>query len=410
MLSEFGRLALEACTLDALLADAVRLCAEGMRARFCKALEHLSDRDIFLVRAGVGWKAGVVGHAVLGADLQSPAGLAFRTGDPILSNDLRRESRFHVPPLLTEHGVKRLLNVPIPLSEGQVWGVLAADSPDAGTFDAADSEFMEGMARLLGVAIQGLLAKRQSEEHAALLHLSHDAIIVWTVSGGIELWSEGATKLYGFTSDEARGRAPAELIKPTYAAPWTEVAKALDVRGGWEGEVRQRRRDGHELVVLSRLQRVTGPEGTDRVLEVNRDISPRKRVEEALRASEEQFRSLADSLPQLAWMADGNGWIYWYNRRWYEYTGTTLEDVQGWGWRKVHHAEHVDRVVERIRHSFDTGEPWEDIFPLRGADGRYRWFLSRAMPVKDSQGRVGRWLGTNTDITEKRRPRISRRC
>ncbi|WGR75052.1 MULTISPECIES: PAS domain S-box protein [unclassified Bradyrhizobium] len=132
------------------------------------------------------------------------------------------------------------------------------------------------------------------------------------------------------------------------------------------------------------------------------DIDDARRAEDALRESEEQFRSLADSLPQLAWMADAKGWICWYNLRWYAYTGTTAEEMQGWGWTKVHHPDHVARVVERIQRAWDTGQPWEDTFPLRGADRRYRWFLSRAEPVKDSEGHVVRWFGTNTDITEKK--------
>ena len=132
------------------------------------------------------------------------------------------------------------------------------------------------------------------------------------------------------------------------------------------------------------------------------DITERKRAEEALRESEERFRTLADHMSQLAWMADEKGWIFWYNRRWYEYTGTTLEEMQGWGWKQVHHPEHVERVVVRIQHSWDTGEVWEDTFPLRGRDGRYRWFLSRAVPIRDAAGRVLRWFGTNTDITEQR--------
>src|SRR5690349_6022935 len=75
--------------------------------------------------------------------------------------------------------------------------------------------------------------------------------------------------------------------------------------------------------------------------------------------------------------------------------------MRGWGWRAVHHPDHVDHVVERIQHSWDTGDPWEDTFPLRGRDGQYRWFLSRAQPIRDADGRVVRWFGTNTDITER---------
>jgi len=99
------------------------------------------------------------------------------------------------------------------------------------------------------------------------------------------------------------------------------------------------------------------------------------------------------------WMADEQGFIYWYNRRWYEYMGTTFAEVEGWGWRQVHHPAHVERVVERITHSWRTGEAWEDAFPLRGADGQYRWFLSRATPILDGDGRIKRWFGTNTVVT-----------
>jgi PAS domain S-box-containing protein len=119
-------------------------------------------------------------------------------------------------------------------------------------------------------------------------------------------------------------------------------------------------------------------------------------------ARERQFRTLANSISQLAWMADREGYIFWYNDRWYDYTGTTLEEMQGWGWQKVHHPDEVGRVVERIKVAFATGEPWEDTFPLRSKTGEYRWFLSRALPIFDAEGRVARWFGTNTDITEQR--------
>lgn len=112
--------------------------------------------------------------------------------------------------------------------------------------------------------------------------------------------------------------------------------------------------------------------------------------------------ALADAIPQLAWIADASGDINWYNRRWYDYTGTDFGQMQGWGWQKVHHPEHVDRVVAKIKMSFETGTPWEDTFPLRGKDGTYRWFLSRALPFRDAAGQITRWYGTNTDITERK--------
>ena len=128
----------------------------------------------------------------------------------------------------------------------------------------------------------------------------------------------------------------------------------------------------------------------------------RKQVEQALRESEERFRTLADNMSQFAWTCDVLGNVTWYNQRWYDYTGSTFEEMQGVGWKKVQHPDHVDRVVQGIARSRDTGEPWEDTFPLRGKDGEYRWFLSRARPIRDEQGNVVRWFGTNTDVTEQR--------
>jgi PAS domain S-box-containing protein len=134
---------------------------------------------------------------------------------------------------------------------------------------------------------------------------------------------------------------------------------------------------------------------------VAEEITERKRAEKALRESEARFRELANNISQFAWTADASGWIYWYNQRWHDYTGTTPEDMAGWGWRKVHHPDHVERVVARISECFESGTPWEDTFPLRAADGSYNWFLSRALPIRNEAGDVIRWFGTNTDVTKQ---------
>jgi PAS domain S-box-containing protein len=132
------------------------------------------------------------------------------------------------------------------------------------------------------------------------------------------------------------------------------------------------------------------------------NITERRLIEEKLRESEEQFRTLANSIPQLAWMADETGAIFWYNERWYEYTGKTLEEMRGWGWQAVHDPEILPKVMRRWTKSIITGKPFEMEFPLRRADGEFRWFLTRVLPIRDSEGRITRWFGTNTDIEEIR--------
>ncbi|MPR35023.1 PAS domain-containing sensor histidine kinase [Salmonirosea aquatica] len=131
------------------------------------------------------------------------------------------------------------------------------------------------------------------------------------------------------------------------------------------------------------------------------DITDTKKVEKENQEREDQFRLMANSIPQLGWMADSEGWIYWYNDRWYEYTGTTLDEMKGWGWKRVHHPDHVDQVVAVAEKGWRMTEPWELTFPLRRHDGEYRWFLTRIFPVKDVTGAVTHWIGTNTDIHDQ---------
>lgn len=151
-----------------------------------------------------------------------------------------------------------------------------------------------------------------------------------------------------------------------------------------------------------------------------RDVTQRRKVEEArlsqevlnarlqqAEQSEEQLRALADTIPQLAWIAKGDGYIFWYNQRWYDYTGKTQEELEGWGWKSVHDPIYLPKVEQAWEHSIKTGEPFNMEFPLRATDGSFRWFLTRIVPVLDNQGTVLRWFGTNTDIDDERRQRQS---
>ena len=132
------------------------------------------------------------------------------------------------------------------------------------------------------------------------------------------------------------------------------------------------------------------------------DVTQRLADQAAALEAGERFRDLADNIPQLAWMANGTGNIFWYNKRWFDYTGTTLDQVKGSGWRFAHHPDHVDAVAIKFAAAVRDGTEWEDTFPLRGADGQYRWFLSRAVPIRGPGGDIVRWFGTNTDVTVQR--------
>lgn len=140
-----------------------------------------------------------------------------------------------------------------------------------------------------------------------------------------------------------------------------------------------------------------------------KEIQAQARLNDARRASdtaeesEARFRQFADAMTQLAWMANADGWIHWYNERWYEYTGTTPIQMEGWGWQKVHDPKELPRVMEEWKRGIASRQPVEMTFPLRKHDGTFRWFLTQVTPVKDSSGKVLSWLGTNTDIDDQKR-------
>ncbi|MCC2972521.1 ATP-binding protein [Massilia sp. IC2-476] len=136
---------------------------------------------------------------------------------------------------------------------------------------------------------------------------------------------------------------------------------------------------------------------------VVQDISDRKGAEATLRQSEELLRALANTIPQLAWMAGTDGGIVWFNDRWYAYTGRTPEQSVGWGWQQVIDPGVLSTVMARWKATIHDGAAFEMEFPLRGADGSYRWFLTRVSAVRDPEGRVVRWFGTNTDVDQVKR-------
>jgi PAS domain S-box-containing protein len=225
---------------------------------------------------------------------------------------------------------------------------------------------------------------------------------VWKPASDHLVWSPGLVRLYGLSAPPSVEDGFLSLVHPDdRTRVEAETSAFLESGGTYEHEFRP---DGEVRLINDRGVVERGHDGRATALRgLNVDVTAGRGASDLGRLEEVAiFRILADNIDQFAWIADGSGAIYWYNRRWFEFTGTTPEEMRGWGWTKVHHPDHVDRVVSRIRHAFETGTPWEDVFPLRGHEGSYRWFLSRARPIRDRDGRITSWFGTNTDVTEQR--------
>jgi two-component sensor histidine kinase len=203
-LSNFGMQALKSRSLDEIVTFAAETAAAGMRSRFSKVLEYRAAHENLLVKAGVGWREGVVGQATLGADAGSPAGFAFNTGSPVISNQLDSEDRFRTPALLAEHGVRRAINVLIACGAGP-WGVLEVDSSSAGEFEAADLAFLQGLANFIGVALD-----RQFAEEGLTEALEFQKILVKEASHRVK---NSLAMLSGLMRMQARTAKTTEAVE-----------------------------------------------------------------------------------------------------------------------------------------------------------------------------------------------------
>jgi PAS domain S-box-containing protein len=220
-----------------------------------------------------------------------------------------------------------------------------------------------------------------------------DGVIVTDAEGRVALLNPVARTLTGWTDEETRG-VPLEqvfrLVNESTRQPVENPANRA-LREGAVVELANHTilisRDGTEWPLDDTAAPIRNERGRlQGAVLVFREILEKKASEVRLRESDRMFRTLADSIPQLAWMTRPDGYIEWYNKRWYEYTGTTPEQMEGWGWQSVHDPAELPRVLKNWKAALDAGTPWEDTFPIRRHDGQMRWHLSRAVPVLDNQG------------------------
>ena len=260
-------------------------------------------------------------------------------------------------------------------------------------------------------------ALRMSEQEFRSLAESMPQIVWATQPDGWNMYFNQQWVDYtGMTMEESYGHGWNTPFHPEdKPRAWEAWQRATQHGERYSLECRLRRRDGVYRWWLIRGEPMRGANGeilkwfgtcTDIEEIKNAEAALQERVAErttALRESEERFRMMANAMPQLAWIANADGWLHWYNQRWYEYTGTTPEQMEGWGWQRVHDPVELPKVLAQWKASIETGKPFEMTFPLRRADGVFRLFLTRGFPLRDAAGRVAQWFGTNTDVTDLKR-------
>ena len=290
-----------------------------------------------------------------------------------------------------------------------VLGMFARHSLSERTLDA-----MKSVADGIALGIERKFAEARLDQEREWLQVTlasiGDGIIATDTLGRVTFLNGVAEELTGWRQAEAEGRPMEEvfaIINETTRQPVEAPVGGVIREGRIVALANQTiliARDGTETAIKDSAAPIRDAAGaTIGVVMVFRDATIERRHAAELRAGEERFRQMANSIPQLAWMAESDGNIFWYNQRWYDYTGTNFEQMEGWGWRSVHDPLLVGGIVERFEAAISGGEPFDIVFPLRGADNVFRPFLTRMMPLKDEAGRVVRWFGTNTDISEQQR-------
>jgi PAS domain S-box-containing protein len=248
-------------------------------------------------------------------------------------------------------------------------------------------------------------ALRESEERfRAIVQATPECVKIVAADGTLLAMNSAGCRMVEANSDaDVVGQSVYGLIAPEFRQTFVEFNNS--VCNGHKGEVEFEiiGLKGARCWMRTHAVPMRDPATGQMVqLAITTDVTARRKAEEQLRRSEEELRTLADSIPQLAWMAHPHGDIFWYNRGWYEYTGTTPQQMKGEAWRELHDPKMLPVVIARWSESIRTGTPFEMEFPLRGADGVFRWFLTRVNPFHDSAGNVTRWFGTNTNVDEQR--------
>ncbi|MBK9258504.1 MAG: PAS domain S-box protein [Polyangiaceae bacterium] len=407
-LANIGMSAIHEQDLQTLFDKAVETLANTLDVPLCKVLELLPGDTNVLLRAGVGWRDGLLGEATVSTGLDSQAGYTLWVGEPVIVEDLRTETRFSGPPLLRDHGVVSGLSCIIAGSKTRAWGVLGAHSTSLRHFTQDDVAFVQGVANVLAAAIQrhqGTEQLRISEARfSGLIHSAMDAVIAVNDEQRIELFNPAAEQMFGYSVCEAIGMPLSRLIPERFRAAHHEHVKRFNRTGQTPrrmsalGELSALRKNGEEFPIEASIARseVAGQKLSTVVL---RDISERKAAEEKLRASENFYRQTLESIPGMTFTNTPDGICDYVGEQWVEFSGVPASELLGSGWANILHPDDRERVVSTWRAAVETfDDDYDAEYRVRRRDGEYEWFKLRARAIRDESGRIARWFGTGISI------------
>ncbi|MFQ5783364.1 MAG: PAS domain S-box protein [Alphaproteobacteria bacterium] len=333
--AELGHFALGGVALDDLLAYAVALVAETLDVDYCKVLELLPGNDRLLLRAGIGWRDGLVGSATVGTRTDSQAGVTLSCEKPVVVEDMTRETRFKGSPLLHDHGVISGASVTIH-GEDRPFGVLGAHATRRRGFSGDDVNFLRAVANVLAIAIRRKRAEDAERESRQTLRAVIDSlpalINAKDVNSRYVFMNGYQATLYGVTPEDAVGKSASEILGTEYGAYTEKLDRRVVDNAEAIPYFEETYADGSGVfhTWLTTKVPLCDPDGTvTNVVNISLDISERKQAEEALRAGEAQLKAIADNSPAVIALTDVEGRYLMVNKRFEELHDLTNEEVGG---------------------------------------------------------------------------------
>ena len=335
---------------------------------------------------------------------------------PLIIPSLDAETRFlAVAEMLKSRGVRSVCALPLTTVHRRL-GCLSVGSIEAEAYSKEEVSFLTLVANQVSLAVDDALnfdasrhaeeALHASEERARLIVDSIPGLVVtMTAEGALESVSQQCLDYFGMAIHQLKGWTTSDIVHPDdlprVLAMWR---RSIEMGSPYDSEYRIRRADGvYRWFHVRALPWVDTEGRIIRWYALHTDTDDRKRAEEALRASELNFRVIIDSIPGLVHTLTAAGELEFVNQQNLDYFGKTLEELRSWANSDVFHPDDIPRALDAWKHTLETGQPDEIQCRLRRADGVYRWFQLRCLPLRDSDGRIIRWMSLHTDIDDRKK-------
>lgn len=411
-LSQFGEFVLDHDELDDILNEACRLVAQGLGVDLAKVVEIDRSSDTGLVRAGVGWKPGVVGKERIALSERSSEAFAVAKSEPVITRDISCEDRFEFPEFLLDHCVVAMVNVPILLSGRVPFGLLQVDSRHPRDFGEQDVQFLKTYAMMLGPAIERLKtasALKVADERLQLIENARAYVmVICDEDDRITAWLAGSEELLGWSPSEAIGQPISMIFTDEDRAAGVPARELQRMReDGTAADVRwHQRRDGSRVFLDGQTIAIRDQQGKQTgALKIAQDVTERMQTEAALRESEERLRQFGEASRDVLWMRDAQTlqWLYLTPAFEEIYGFSRDEALEGdnfGNWLGLILEEDRDKVLGAIEQVRRGEHVTFDYRIRRPHDAAIRWLRNTDFPITDSNGTITLIGGVGHDLTE----------